>query len=92
MQPIFCQGENFNIIFWIIQIQNCVSKNFQLNVEELQTRYEEEKKKLTDVREKMVAETSRIDALTEGWETILKEMQPAIEEILTMGKIFVKYV
>lgn len=58
----------------------------------MQTRYEEEKKKLTDVREKMVAETSRIDALTEEWETILKEMQPAIEEILTMGKIFVKYV
>lgn len=63
---------------------------FKLSIDELNKRYEESHEKLQAIRQKMVEETAKLLNIETGWEAILPEIRPVLEEILSLKTIEVK--
>ena len=59
----------------------------KLSLEELETRYEEKLKELSDFRKKMAEEADKMEEINEKWDEVLKEMKPHIIECLEMKSI-----
>lgn len=59
----------------------------KLSLEELVARYEEKRKELTGIRDKMAAEAEKMDEVNEKWEVIIVEMRPFITECLALESI-----
>lgn len=59
----------------------------KLSLEELEKRYEEKLKELSDFRKKMTEESDKIDEVNEKWDTILNEMKPYVIACLELESI-----
>lgn len=74
----------------IILIKSFLDQNpfaAKLSLEELMDRYEEKRKELTEIRDKMATESEKMDEVNEKWEVIIVEMQPFITECLALDSI-----
>lgn len=59
----------------------------KLSLEELEKRYEEKLKELSDFRKKMADEADKVDEVNEKWETTLIDMKPYIIRCLEQNSI-----
>lgn len=59
----------------------------KLSLEELEQRYEEKSKELSDLRKKMVDESDKMDEVNEQWELTLNELKPYIVQCLALESI-----
>lgn len=59
----------------------------KLSLEELENRYEEKVKEISDFRQKMINEADKMHEVNEKWEAILEEMKTAIVECLKLESI-----
>lgn len=59
----------------------------KLSLEELEKRYEEKLKHLSDIRQNMVAESDKMDEVNQKWEEIHAELKPFVIECLAQESI-----
>ncbi|CRK91778.1 CLUMA_CG005410, isoform A [Clunio marinus] len=74
----------------IILIKSFLERNpyaAKLSLEELEQRYEEKLKELSDFREKMTKEADKMDEVNEKWDEVLIEMKPFIISCLALESI-----
>lgn len=59
----------------------------KLSIEELEKRYDDKLKELSDLRNKMNEEADKMEQVNDKWEEVLEEMKPYIEETLKLESI-----
>jgi condensin complex subunit 1 len=59
----------------------------KLSLEELEKRYDDKVKELSDLRTKMAAESDKMDEDNEKWDEILVEMKPFIVDVVKLDSI-----
>ena len=59
----------------------------KLSLEELEKRYDDVLKELSDLRTKMISESSKMEEVNENWEKLVVDMKPFIVDILKIESI-----